>query len=368
MRNIGPFTMRFFINLLLTAGAIALLVGFSIFSMFMVQALPKLHFLADGMLTLPLTIIVFIVSLGLFLMGTLHIGVALVLAALVYPRQEEEAVVEPGMNELHHAIVAKDVSAVRGLLEAGAAAESATARGKSALVLASEAGNAEIVRLLLANGALPNGRDDYGLKPLDAAVRCGHLEVVQLLIEAGASFSRQYFGKNHERIAKLWGRKDVLRYLKGLEQAAPACCCGDPASDAAACCAAPGEALETSSVFESAATPELTQVEAVAAEEEPAAISAQGLYAMIKPKTSANKLLVAGLWLQGYEKKASFSVEALESTLKEMGVTLRDPAATLKKLTAGETPLLETIQKSPRGKKTYRLSSEAAEGLIAPPA
>ncbi len=360
MRNIGPFTIRFFVNQLLAAGILALLAGLALLAAFVMQVMPKLHWLFDGMLTIPLLIVVGIVCLLLWLLGTLHIGLAVVLGGMASLVKEaadaEEMEEETGLSELHRAVAAKDAAAVKRLLDAGACAESATEAGRSALLLASEAGNPEVVRLLLAGGALVDGRANYGLKPLDAAVRCGHLEVVRLLIEAGATVGRGGLGRNHQRIAKIWGHKDVARYLKGLEtpsvapEAVPV-----PVPEPVPVPVATPEPAPEGSAQEEVGAPEGSG--------ETPLNAASDLSALLKPKHAADKALTAAFWLQVCQQRESFSVEQLVETLKEMHMVLRDPAAMIKKLTAGDAPLLETIQKSPRGKKTYRLSEEAIGGV-----
>ena len=61
--------------------------------------------------------------------------------------------------------------------------------GLTALIAASEHGDAACIKMLLEHGALIETSDDTGLSPLLAAARLGHSEAVGALVEAGASTS-----------------------------------------------------------------------------------------------------------------------------------------------------------------------------------
>lgn len=74
-------TKRCCINSLKVAGVITLVGGAVIF-VFMLLALPKVHFLADGLLTLPWLVMAFLFGLLFFAFGVLHIAIAKLLDAL----------------------------------------------------------------------------------------------------------------------------------------------------------------------------------------------------------------------------------------------------------------------------------------------
>eukprot|EP00887_Chlorella_sp_A99_P004209 scaffold15.g4209.t1 len=91
--------------------------------------------------------------------------------------------------ELLRAARESDAAAVQLALQAGAPANAADlATGRSALMLAAEAGNALAVRQLLDYGAAPsvNARDLRGDTALALAAAGGHAVVVDQLLEAGA--------------------------------------------------------------------------------------------------------------------------------------------------------------------------------------
>ena len=58
--------------------------------------------------------------------------------------------------------------------------------GATALILASQNGNAEIVKLLLEKGSDINLQRSDGFSALMAAVKDGHADVAKLLLEKGA--------------------------------------------------------------------------------------------------------------------------------------------------------------------------------------
>ena len=72
------------------------------------------------------------------------------------------------------------------LLEAGADASIADNQSRTALHMASQAGNKDIIRLLCDNGVDVNGSDQQGKTPLLLAAREGQNDMVAFLIENGA--------------------------------------------------------------------------------------------------------------------------------------------------------------------------------------
>ena len=95
---------------------------------------------------------------------------------------------KPSAAELLLALGAKDLPKAGALLAAGAPADATDADGRSALLLACEAGDADVAELLLKNraaahGAAPTGE---GGTPLHAACARLELGLVSMLLEAGA--------------------------------------------------------------------------------------------------------------------------------------------------------------------------------------
>ena len=79
-----------------------------------------------------------------------------------------------------------DFEVARLLLEAGAKKEYSDHDGRTALMLASLAGNWKIASLLLDAGAETHAADRYASTALMLASESGHFEVVRLLMNAGA--------------------------------------------------------------------------------------------------------------------------------------------------------------------------------------
>lgn len=78
------------------------------------------------------------------------------------------------------------LEAARSLLEAGAHADAADARGERPLATAAREGHRPLVDLLLAAGAEPGTLDDEGTSALHAAAGWGFEPIVSRLLEAGA--------------------------------------------------------------------------------------------------------------------------------------------------------------------------------------
>ena len=103
--------------------------------------------------------------------------------------QTSEAIGDPlevgGSRPLLFAVRVGDPDSARLLLEAGADANSASADGHSALVVAAFGGHEPVVRLLLEAGADPNAAGG-GFTSLHAAALSGNLQAVNALLAHGA--------------------------------------------------------------------------------------------------------------------------------------------------------------------------------------
>ena len=84
--------------------------------------------------------------------------------------------------------VLEESALVEAILEAGTNTEATTpeADGKTALIIAAEAGNAWAVEALLAANANVGARSESGLTALMAAAGKGHVATVEVLLAGGA--------------------------------------------------------------------------------------------------------------------------------------------------------------------------------------
>ena len=89
-------------------------------------------------------------------------------------------------DELVYAAAHGDMAKIGSNLQLPQDPDSCTARGITALMMASNEGHTEIVSLLLAAGANANLVETTGSTALIAASNAGHVEVVSLLLDAGA--------------------------------------------------------------------------------------------------------------------------------------------------------------------------------------
>jgi uncharacterized protein len=85
----------------------------------------------------------------------------------------------------------KCLETARVLANAGTEVNATNRAGRSALMLASYAGDQEVVALLLAKGANPNLGGVEGMQPLMQAAVMGHLEIVNQLLKAKAQVNAQ---------------------------------------------------------------------------------------------------------------------------------------------------------------------------------
>lgn len=76
-----------------------------------------------------------------------------------------------------------DTANMNLLIKVGVDANSADARGNTALAIAANKGNAEMVRYLLAAGADPSIKSTKGIIPMEDAVSLGHKDVVAVMLE-----------------------------------------------------------------------------------------------------------------------------------------------------------------------------------------
>lgn len=90
-------------------------------------------------------------------------------------------------DEVVQAVLSRDPSRARALLEGGAPTDGRSGDGQTALMIAAGTGQPGMVRLLLAHGADVFVTDrTAGATALHKASQGGHLEIVRLLLDAGA--------------------------------------------------------------------------------------------------------------------------------------------------------------------------------------
>ena len=82
-----------------------------------------------------------------------------------------------------------NISELADLFDNGAYADTFDYDGKSALHLASSAGQFETASLLISQRAQVNTRDRWGNEPLKEAISNGHVKIVDMLRQHGASLS-----------------------------------------------------------------------------------------------------------------------------------------------------------------------------------
>jgi ankyrin repeat protein len=121
----------------------------------------------------------------------------------------------PDTPELLRAAVDCDLARVDALLATGIPVNQAGPNGGTALMLASQTGNAEAVRYLLARGADPNRLRESGHGALALAAMRGHVEVVRLLLDAGAIVVPTGTGTNPFWAALNSGKLELVELLLG---------------------------------------------------------------------------------------------------------------------------------------------------------
>ncbi|MFZ3265591.1 MAG: ankyrin repeat domain-containing protein [Terriglobales bacterium] len=130
-----------------------------------------------------------------------------------------------GFTALHFAGFFGQPESARLLIEAGAAVEAVAANPMAVMPLhsAASARNLEAVRLLLEHGAPPNARQHGGWAPIHAAAQNGDRPMIELLLQHGAdprlandegkTAAMVADEKGHHEIAKLL-ESDLWRLMK----------------------------------------------------------------------------------------------------------------------------------------------------------
>lgn len=90
-------------------------------------------------------------------------------------------------GEIHDAILAKDVTKVRQLLDQGVNVNVLGEYKRTPLHFAAAWGNIDLVRLLIDRGANIDARDHFKYTPLHMAAESGTADIVKLLIEKGGA-------------------------------------------------------------------------------------------------------------------------------------------------------------------------------------
>ena len=109
-----------------------------------------------------------------------------------------------------------DVAALRKLLDAGADVNMRDARGRNAVLAATQSGQIEAARLLIARGADVNAQDDIRDSAFLLAGARGHSEIVRLALAAGANLkSTNRYGGTALIPACHYGHVETVRVLLG---------------------------------------------------------------------------------------------------------------------------------------------------------
>jgi ankyrin repeat protein len=120
-----------------------------------------------------------------------------------------------GATALHWAVYLDDRDLVDLLIARGAKANVSNDLAVTPLHLASVNGNAAIVSALLAHGADPNAATETGVTPLMEAARIGSAAVVRALLDAGAKVNAQE--RDRHQTALMWAaarrHAEVVRLL-----------------------------------------------------------------------------------------------------------------------------------------------------------
>ena len=107
-----------------------------------------------------------------------------------------------------------DLPAVRRLLEGGAAIEQRDARGRTAVLAATDGNHLEVVRVLIARGADVNAQDQQQDSAFLLAGARGYTEIVRAALAAGADFKvRNRYGGNALIPACERGHVDTVQLL-----------------------------------------------------------------------------------------------------------------------------------------------------------
>lgn len=123
-------------------------------------------------------------------------------------------------SALRRAAEEGDASAVKSLLDAGAAVDARAEAGETALMRAASKGHLEVVRLLLEAGADVHARSENGFTALFMAVFFGHAAVVRALLEAGSDpAAPMQLNLSPEKWAALWGDAEIAGLLQDARDA-----------------------------------------------------------------------------------------------------------------------------------------------------
>lgn len=107
-----------------------------------------------------------------------------------------------------------DAAAVRRLVGAGAALEARDERGRTALLVATDANAVEVARLLIAAGADVNAKDGQADSPYLLAGARGRVEILRATLAAGADLkSTNRYGGTALTPACHYGHVEAVRVL-----------------------------------------------------------------------------------------------------------------------------------------------------------
>ncbi|MCJ7663890.1 MAG: ankyrin repeat domain-containing protein, partial [Desulfobacterales bacterium] len=97
-------------------------------------------------------------------------------------------------DDLHWAVMLRDVNRVRASLDQGANvnAKDEDKSGYTALISAAMNGLTDVAKVLLDKGADVNIKDNYGGTALEYAALFGNADIVKLLLEKGANINEKY--------------------------------------------------------------------------------------------------------------------------------------------------------------------------------
>ena len=123
-----------------------------------------------------------------------------------------------GYTPFHMAIFNGKTEVADLLLSKGAKMEVGGTLNQSPLHMAAMMGKVESIRFLVGKGVPLEIRADDGWRPIHIAARMGHIDAVKILIEKGAQKdSKVLGGKTAKDLAKMYKRKEVVRYLVSLD-------------------------------------------------------------------------------------------------------------------------------------------------------
>jgi ankyrin repeat protein len=112
------------------------------------------------------------------------------------------------------AVTSNDVATLKEAIARGIPVDTADARGRTALLLATHANSIDAARYLISKGADVNAKDQIGDSPYLYAGAEGRLEILKMTVEAGADLtSVNRYGGTSLIPAAHHGHPDVVRYL-----------------------------------------------------------------------------------------------------------------------------------------------------------